>query len=301
MTILITGGTGFLGKALVKRLYDEGYKVRVLSRNPKKYERSLGKFCELVYWDAKGIPDEQVFKQVQGIINLMGDSVASGRWTKKRKRVLVESRINTTRFLVNGAKLYANELRLFISGSAVGYYDQSKKVVDEQDLAGSSFLSDLCLKWEAEAIRINEMDKVRECRIRTGLVLGKGGALEKMLPAFSRGLGGKLGSGKQWMNWIHVSDWVAMLVFLIEHKQCEGAYNAVSPNNTRQETFAKILGNVLGASTFFSVPAFLLKIILGEMSQILLEGCQCSSRKIANEGFVFKYDKLEPALRECLR
>jgi uncharacterized protein (TIGR01777 family) len=201
---------------------------------------------------------------------------------------------------VNGSKLYAPNLTAFVSSSAVGYYDAKLKVASEDDSPGAEFLSELCVDWEQEAMRASEIRSVRVCLIRTGLVLGRGGALAKMLPVFKLGLGGKLGSGKQWMNWIHYDDLISMICFVLEHKNCEGPFNAVSPHNDRNKGFTKTLGKVLSRPTLFFAPTFVLKLFFGQMSQLLLTGPQCSSKRIMEQGFVFKFERLEPALRNLL-
>lgn len=295
--VLITGGSGFIGRALCKRLDKEGYGVTVLSRTPDKVRdicgqsvRGIASFNEL-HDDAS--PDI--------IINLAGSPVAERRWSPARKEMLIKSRIETTTNIINYIEKAKTKPSRLISASAVGYYgDGGDKVINEESPVHDEFTHQLCSKWETEAQRARALG-VSVAILRIGLVIGKGGGfLGKMLLPFKLGLGGRLGSGLQWMPWVHIDDIVGMIMFLIERDDLEGPFNAVSPEPARNIYFTKTLAGLLNRPAIFPVPSFFLKFALGEMSRLLLTGQRAVPKRVLEEGYNFSFAELEDALKDVL-
>ena len=297
MNILVTGGTGFIGRKVCRALVSSGHQVIVFSRNPEKVAKLIGHACLGV----GDIAPENFKEPVDAIINLAGEPIADSRWTEARKAKLRDSRIGTTQKIVELCAALNPPPKVLISASAVGYYgDQGDNEVTESTSPHKEFTHLLCLDWEQKAMEAQQFG-VRVVVARFGLVVGKGGFLKKMLTPFKLGVGGKLGDGKQWMPWIHVQDLVHILLYFMEHDTCEGAYNAVSPSPVTNEEFTRILGEVVGRPTLFSVPKIVLESTLGEMARLLLTGQKALPyRLMENEAFVFNYDKLEDALRDVV-
>ncbi len=310
---LITGGSGFIGTALVKSLLLDDQQVTVLSRDMVKtarhFSQIMGKHPNKVsvISDLDRLNPEINFDVV---INLAGQGIADKRWTDKIKQELIDSRINTTRALCDYLKESLLKPDVFISASALGYYglgkntdsDSPDATLDESAKPDQSFSSQLCQAWENEAKCIEKLG-IRSCYLRTGIVLGKdGGALGKMLPAFKWGLGGPMGHGKQWMSWIHRDDLIGIIYFLVENEKISGAVNGTAPNPVSNKEFSRVLGKVLKRPAFLPMPAFLLKIMLGEMAEeLLLSGRRVIPKKVQQAGYTFKYTELEKALRDILR
>lgn len=297
MKILVTGGTGFIGRKVCRALVASGHQVIVFSRNPGKVAKLIGHSC-------RGIGDiaPETFKEsVDAIFNLAGEPIADSRWTDARKAKLRDSRIATTQKIVELCAALNPPPKVLISASAVGYYgDQGDNKVIESTPPHEEFTHLLCQDWEQQAMEARELG-VRVAVARIGLVVGKGGFLKKMLTPFKLGVGGKLGNGKQWMPWIHVQDLVNILLYLMEHDTCEGVYNAVSPSPVTNEEFTRTLGEIVGRPTVFTVPKIVLESTLGEMARLLLTGQRAfPDRLMEQEAFVFNYDKLEDALRDVV-
>lgn len=302
MNILITGGTGFVGEQLRLNLIRQGHSLTFLTRSPEKNSARFGDVHKYFFWDATASePPAEAYNDIDAIINLMGEGVAEKRWSDTQKQKIYDSRIVGTRYLLAGAKKHAKSLKTFISASAIGYYDHTKPgpLTVASDPA-NNFMGKLCQDWEKEATAISQMKGVREVRVRIGVVIGNGGALAKMVLPFRLGLGGKLGSGKQWMNWIHVHDLVRILTTALENPSYHGVYNAVSPENVTNEEFTQKLGKALKRFTPFSVPKFALRLLLGEMAIVLLQGQEIRPSRLLDVGFVFEYDDLDAALGEAL-
>jgi uncharacterized protein len=299
-TILITGASGLLGKKIRKLLVDKGYRVKTLSTN-KKIADQISTF----YWniDTKKI-DEDCIKEVDYIIHLAGANIAEGRWTKERKKQIIESRTISTQLLFDTIKKANHPLKAFVSASAIGYYGSvtSEKTFTEEDLAGRDFLGNTCLLWETEVEKFNLLN-IRTVRLRIGVVLSKdGGAFTKLVAPIKWGLGAALGNGKQYMPWIHIDDLVQLFLFTIEKKQLQGIYNAVAPNDITNYAFAKALSNALKKPFFMpNVPAFILKLFLGEMATIVLDGSKVSCNKIISEGFKFNYTIIQEAVANLIK
>lgn len=297
MKILVTGGTGFIGSALVKQLKRQGHDVTVLSRYPHTIEKRCGPGVHELS-SLKLLPPEVTFEVV---INLAGAPIFDALWTKSRKKILRNSRIDLTEQLVECFERMTVKPELFISGSAVGYYgDRGDTVLTEQSPVRPDFSTQLCADWEAAA-RKAEAFGVRVCVMRTGLVIGGGGGiLQRMLLPFRLGLGGRLGSGKQWMSWIHRKDWIAAAEAMIADPSMQGPYNATSPNPVTNREFTKMLARCLHRPALFPVPAFVLKTLLGEMSQLVLGSQRVMPEKLLERGFEFQYSDLSSAINQAL-
>jgi len=297
MKILITGGTGFIGKKLCHFLLDKGHQLTVLSRTPEKIPSLCGESVQAI-----GSIDQLTASDAfEAIINLAGEGIADSRWSKARKRVLLDSRINTTKQLIRYIERAETKPEVLISSSAIGYYGNRGAIkVNEESAGHEEFSHYLCAKWEATALEAKKSN-VRVCIIRTGLVIGdKGGFLKRMLMPFKLGLGGAMGDGKQWMSWIHCTDLIAIIDKLLELKVLHGVFNATAPEPVTNLEFSQTLGKILNRPTFLPVPAIVLKILLGEMSDLLLGGQRVMPERLEKAGFEFKFKSLELALKDVL-
>ena len=270
MKILVSGGTGFIGRSLVPVLIRGGHEVRVTTRDVDRARAQLGPEVELVH---PGDPDQWV-EAVQGcdaIVNLAGESIAGGRWTAARKEGLRRSRLATTASLLDACAAAAHRPSVFISASGIGYYGPcGDEKLDETAPAGDDFLARLCVDWEGEANRGNDLG-MRVVQLRIGPVLGdSGGFLEKMMLPFRLFAGGPVGSGKQWLSWIHVQDVVGLIGFALNNNQMTGPVNAAAPDARTMAEFSRALGAAMRRPSWIPVPGFALKIMLGEMSEMML-------------------------------
>jgi uncharacterized protein len=295
MKILITGATGFVGKTLLPLLAEKGHEIIVLTRDIKSAQVRLPVVCKIIEWDpVKTLT--HIEDEIDIVINLCGENVASGRWTSKRKQAIYNSRIIATRNLVDYFRKYPHPIKTWISASAIGIYENSI-VLDESAPNGQGFLAKICKDWEEETFKARDLN-IRTIAFRIGIVLGfDGGAMEKMLPLFKLGLGGKISSGNQWMSWIHVRDLAGLIVEAIENPSYEGPVNAVSPNPATNREFTSTLAGILKRPTFFPVPGWALKLLLGEMSQLLINSQKISSDSTKDLGYKFIYPKLKNALK----
>jgi len=296
-TVLITGGTGLIGKALHKKLSDKGYRVIVLSRSTSENK-------DVFKWDLESAYiEEEAIKQVNYIIHLAGAGITDKRWTDKRKEEILRSRILTTKLLYKYVKQYNPNLNAFISASGVGYYGSitSGKIYTENDSAGNDFLAEVCVRWEKESLKFQQL-KIRTVNYRTGIVLSKnGGALPKLTKPIKLGVGAAVGSGNQYMPWIHIEDLCNMYISAIENENYNGIYNAVAPEHTTNKQLTKAIANTLKKSIWLpNIPAFAVKAMFGEMAMVLLKGSRVSSEKIKENGFTFKYKSLKKALGNLL-
>jgi uncharacterized protein (TIGR01777 family) len=295
MIVLISGGSGLVGEAITSILLQSNYTVRHLSRTAKKRADGVQVFA----WDTdRDSIDEAAFQDLDYIINLAGASIAK-RWTPEYKSELLRSRVDGTRLLFNTAEQLGTPLKAFISASAVGYYPSSiGDTYHEEDKPGSNFLSLICEKWEQEAHNFEQLG-IKTFILRIGIVLStKGGALPQIALPIKFGLGAPLASGKQWMPWIHLEDLARQFVYCIENPNIEsGIYNAVGPESVSNKELTQAIAKSLKKPLFIpSVPAFALKLILGEMSETVLASNRCSNRKIQAAGFKYKFPLLDQAL-----
>ncbi|MEQ9547503.1 MAG: TIGR01777 family oxidoreductase [Marinobacter sp.] len=296
--ILVTGGTGFIGQVLCPKLIAKGYSLTVLSRQSETDVRAA---CGRVEAISK-LDMLKGHRGFDGIINLAGEGIADKRWSEQRKQALRDSRIGLTRQLVSVVKSWDVKPGVLVSGSAVGYYgNQQDAQVNEDTPPNDEFTHRLCRDWEAEAVKL-EADGVRVCLSRTGLVAGPGGGfLQRMLLPFRLGLGGRLGSGDQYMPWVHRDDVVAALIFMLESEDATGPYNVVSPNPVTNREFTRCLARALNRPAIFPAPAPVLKLALGEMSRLLLTGQQAIPQRLTQQDFQFSYPDLTEALENCVR
>lgn len=295
MKILITGGTGFIGSVLCSRLLEAEHEVVVLSRHAKTIEMPVQGISNL-----EQLSSDTFFDVV---INLAGEPIADKRWTDKQKQRISNSRLDTTRKLITYFKTTEHKPKLFISGSAIGYYGigETDEAVDEDASGDDSFSSQLCQQWEVLALKA-QVFGIRTCLLRTGIVLGKnGGALNKMLLPFKLGLGGKIGSGKQWMPWIHLNDLVGIILYCVGHDELYGPVNGTAPNPVTNEVFTKTLGRALKRPTIIPMPAVVVKILMGQMgAELLLAGKRVLPVKIVDAGYQFEFEELDKALLDVI-
>ena len=301
MKILISGSSGFIGTALVEALAREGHTVCRLVR-PQSAGQS-GPQGSAVHWDPlSGELDSAAAEGAQAVVNLAGASIAEGRWSNARKRVLRSSRVDATRQLVGALSRLTRPPQVFVSASAIGYYgDRGDEELTEQSAPGSDFLAALARNWEAEAARAAGFG-ARVVLPRFGLILAaRGGALPRMLLPFRLGVGGRLGPGKQWMSWLTLADAVGIIRYALASSGVQGPVNAVTPHAVRNAEFTATLGRVLRRPTLFPAPAMALRLALGEMAQALLLSSQrVLPRKLEDLGYSFQQPRLEPALRAIL-
>lgn len=296
MHVLVTGGTGFVGRALCAALRARAHRVSVLSRDPAAARRLLADIRAL------GALDELRDDPPDGIVNLAGENLASGRWSAARKRKFLDSRIGRTRELVQWLRSVPAP-QVLVSGSAIGWYGaRGDEALDEQAAVGNAdeFSVRLCQAWEAEAQQAQALG-VRTCLLRTGIVLERdGGSLQQMLPPFRLGLGGPIGSGRQWMSWIHRADLVAMIVWLLETRTTSGIYNGTAPQPVRNREFVQALGRALRRPARVPMPGLALRLLIGEMADIILSGQRVLPLRACAQGYGFSYPNLDSALAAIL-
>ena len=309
MNILMTGATGLVGTALVKKVTAEGQTVYRLSRveSPKSSAKAPGVFD--LRWNPSsggiggsgGSSSLQVPASVDAVINLAGAPVVGGRWTNERKALLRSSRVDTTRGLVGAIAKMEKKPRVLISASAIGYYgNRGEELVTENSAPGTDFLAELAKEWENEAVKAEKFG-VRVVLLRFGIILAKqGGALPQMMLPFKYGLGGKLGSGRQWTSWIALQDVVAIVQEALRNDSWKGPINLVAPEAARNSDFTKSLARVLHRPAIFTVPAFALKLAMGEMAETLLGGVRVAPQVLEQNGYRFLHANLDEALKTIL-
>ena len=300
MRVLITGGSGFVGQRLCRRLHEAGHRLLVVSRDPEAVRGRLPEGTDI----RRSVLDF-VDTPPQAIVNLAGESIAAKRWSDDQKKRLIDSRVSITRDLVmlcEQLKASGNNTpAVMVSASAMGYYgDQGDREVTEETPPHDEFAHRLCKRWE-EAAREAQEFGTRVALLRIGLVLDAGGgSLQKMLPPFKLGLGGRFGSGKQFMPWIHREDLVSIILFLLDRDDLEGPFNGSAPHPVTNAEFTRTLAGQLKRPAFFPVPAIVLETVFGEMSRLLLTGAEMRPRRLQEAGFRFQFDTLEAALADIL-
>lgn len=298
MKILISGASGLLGTNLIPALRAQGHDVFKLVRKAPQAD-------DEIQWDARtGFSDAEKARldNFDAVIHLAGDNIASENWSDEKKKKIRESRVLGTKVLVDALKDAQNPPRTFISASATGFYGDGKEAILTEDIPkGEGFLPDLCDEWEQEARKAESFARV--VLMRTGIVLAKdGGALEKMLTPFKFGVGGTIGSGKQWMSWIALDDEISAIQFFLDNENLSGAFNLTAPNPVRNEEFTETLGKVLHRPTLLPVPAFGIKLLFGEMGErLLLEGARVLPKNLEAAGYKFIHPHLEDAMREAVK
>lgn len=296
--VLITGASGMIGRQLSTELLQRGFKINALSRSKQSPSSSI----QYYEWDIEnGVIDEAAFDGIDAIIHLAGERIGGSRWTKRQKRKIITSRTDSINLIYK--KLHTistHQVKTVISMSAVGLYgDRGNKLLTEESEIGVGFLSDTCVLWE-NAVKGSQIDDIRAVILRSGLVLNKTeGALPQMAKLISLNLGSPLGSGKQWLPWIHLKDVVATFVFALENENFKGTYNMVAPELVTNETFTKFLATTLKKTLWLpNVPSIILRGILGEQSHLLLDSAKVSSKKLRDSGFIFEFPELKKALRD---
>lgn len=306
MNILISGGSGLIGSALTKELAKDRHRVSILSRSPEKV-RDVPQNVQVLGWDGKTAAGwGNIIGEIDAVINLAGSPLNGNgpldMWlTRKRKKELLESRLNASHALIEGIRITENKPKIFIQASAVGYYGPlGNEIVDESQPAGEDTLAQVQYQSEKSTQVLDEMG-IRRVIIRTGLVLAKNAdALSYFKLQFSLFAGGRIGSGEQYYSWIHINDEVKAIKFLIENKAAVGPFNLVSPNPVMNKEFAKTLGKVMKRPSFFVIPAFLMRLVLGEVSTVVLDGQRLSPKKLESLGFTFQYPELLEALEDVI-
>jgi uncharacterized protein (TIGR01777 family) len=297
MRIAITGATGFVGSRLSNALLDGGHSIRALVRR-RAY--GLPGVDQIYEWDsAKGEPPPESLEGADAVIHLAGESVAR-RWNPEVKRLIRASRVDGTRHLVNAMSTLAHRPRVLICASAIGFYgSRGDEVLTEESAAGDDFLARVVVDWEKSAV-LAEALGIRVVRLRLGVVLGKGGALEKMLPPFRFGAGGRIGSGEQWMSWIHIGDVIGLIQFALANGALNSSVNATAPKPVTNVEFTRELASVLQRPAIFPVPKFALKMMFGEMAEVIIASQRVVPAAAFTAGYRFQFPELRPALDQIL-
>lgn len=295
MNILMTGGTGFIGTELCQYLKKQNHQITIKTRQPSLLNfsyRAIESFDELSVEDKFDV-----------VINLAGEPIADKRWTNRQKLQILSSRLDATRSLMAYLKITNHKPKVLINGSAIGFYgiDSNSDTTEVNGKGDGSFASSVCAQWESVATEAESIG-VRTCLLRFGIVLGKkGGALKKMLPAFKAGLGGQIGSGSQWMSWVHINDVIRIIDTCISDEKLTGPINCTAPSPVTNKNFTYALGKTLHRRTLFKVPSFILTAILGDMGhELLLKGKKVLPNKLMDNGFEFNYKRIDIALDELL-
>lgn len=303
--IVITGATGLIGKKICEQLQQRGDGIIILSRSIEKARKIFPSAEKIINFDySTDLFHENLLDALSNcdaVIHLAGENIMARRWTAPHKQKIFESRINSTRYLVNAISNISHKPEVLICASAVGFYGNSETEVNENSEKGKGFLADVTEQWEKSSFDLDKVN-VRRVNIRAGMVLAKnGGALAKFLTPFKFFIGGPLGSGRQWLPWIHISDLANLFLFALDNKNVCGIVNGVSPNPVTMKEFAAALGKVIKRPSFFKVPEFVLKIILGEASEAVIGGVRVVPQKVLSSGYKFEYENLTAALKDLLR
>ena len=305
MKVAITGATGFVGSRLVEKLHTEGHQILVLTRNPTRAQQqfpalTFPKVEIIAYTPLESGAWQTAISGYDGIVNLAGAPIADSRWTPERKREILDSRQIGTRKIVEAIAQAPERPVVLVNSSAIGFYGTSETATfDETSSSGSDFLAEVCQAWEAEAQKVKAVG-TRLVILRTGIVLGKGGAVAKMLLPFRLFAGGPIGSGRQWFSWIHREDLVSLILQALTQPSFEGAYNATAPHPVRMSEFSQVLGEVMQRPSWLPVPSFALEALLGDAAQVVLQGQQVLPKRTEATGFQYQFPQVKPALAEVL-
>ena len=302
MKVIVTGSTGLVGRALVRSLLADGHEVTRLVRGDSQAFRAPG--TSAVRWDPeRGEIDAKELEGHDAAVHLAGENVGEGRWDEEKKRRILESRVKGTSLLAGALAGLSARPRVLVSASATGFYgDRGAEVLREESASGEGFLSEVCREWEKATLQASQAG-IRVVHLRIGVVLsGEGGALPRMVTPFKFGLGGRLGSGRQYMSWIALEDLVAVIRRALADESLRGPVNAVAPGAVTNGEFTKALGRVLGRPTFMAVPAFAARLAFGEVADAaLLAGARVEPARLKEAGFQFQYPDIEGALRHALK
>lgn len=306
MKVAITGATGFVGKHLVKQLHKDGHRVLVLTRNPASAQNIFpsGAFpnVEIVaYTPIESGAWQDAIAGCDGVVNLGGEPIAEERWTPAQKQKILDSRQLGTQKIVEAIEKANPRPTVLVNPSAIGYYGTSETATfDENSSSGNDFLAQVCQAWEAEAQKVKNAG-VRLVILRFGIVLGNGGALGKMITPFQLFAGGPIGSGRQWLSWIHIDDLVNLILKALTKPEMEGVYNATAPNPARMSDFSQTLGQVMHRPSWLPVPGFALEVLLGDGAKVVLEGQEVIPKRTLESGFQYEYPQLPAALKQILQ
>jgi len=299
MRILITGASGLIGTALQKSFEEKGYEMLLASRSEPKSERDI-------QWNADaGFADEDLLRLegLDAVIHFAGESISALRWTDEKKKAIRDSRVHGTRTMIEAFARLEKKPKVFISASAIGFYgDRGDEEMTETSSVGDTFLSEVSKEWESESRRAEDMG-IRTVLLRNGIVLSKdGGALATMMTPFKLGVGGVVGSGKQWMSWVSLDDAVGIVNYALENENLRGAVNVVSPNPVTNEEFTKTLGEVLYRPTFLPLPEFVVNLVFGEMGDaLLIDSTRVVPKRLLDSGFKFRYPEIKSALENAVK
>jgi len=300
MKIAITGATGLIGKKLVGKLIGRGDEVLVLTRSANSAKDTLPHSVSFVEWSSNTKSWYSKLSGVDAVIHLAGENVMGRRWSEYHKKKVLDSRVNGTKSIVEAISSLSEKPKTFISASAIGIYGNREAPVDESSEPANDFLANVVKAWEYETSKVDEFG-IRRVNVRVGIVLDENeGALAPMIKQFKFFLGGSIGSGKQWFSWIHIDDIVGIFLFALDNQTVIGAVNGVAPASVRMKDFAAILGKVMHRPSLFSVPEFVLKVVLGEGAGAVLGGANVRSEKISILGYKFQFENLEAALKNIL-
>lgn len=299
MRIAVTGGTGFVGTRLTRQLVHEGHEIFILTRSPEKHYNT--DHIKYVGWLKEGMEPEKEIQSLDAIVNLAGENLNSGRWTEDMKKRILNSRIEATDAVLDLIEKLEQKPEVLVNASAVGYYGTSKTetFTENTTTPGDDFLAEVVTEWERRAHKAQQF-KVRTVYLRFGVILGDEGALPKMAMPYKMMLGGPVGDGEQWMSWIHVQDIIGLILFSIHNSEIIGPLNATAPQPKRNKELGKSIAKVLNKPHWLSAPSPALKLMLGEMSMLLLQGQYVFPQKALDHGYEFQYPQLELALRDIL-
>lgn len=298
MRIVIFGGTGFIGKKLISSLHQEEYDLTVVTRNADRARETLGYHAEFCQWDGENETTlDRIFNESFAVINLSGENIAGKRWNRTQKQKIIESRVNTAKIIVKAINRSEKKPGLFIQASAIGYYGSDfKQEKTEKSGMGKGFLAEVTQKWEESTRDLSS--SVRLVLLRTGVVIGPGGgALKAMEKPFRLGFGGHIGSGRQWLSWIHIDDATKAIRFFLENKDTVGVYNLTSPNPEKMKDFARELGRSLKRKSWFHIPSPIIRLAMGQMGEeMLLSSQKVLPMRLTDEGFTFQFTDIRAAL-----